>query len=70
MFNTYIGIGASNIVWTNFSIDDLINLNTISKKPKFVKKYMNFNKIASNAVKKYNSDVKLKKFPSIKFTYN
>ena len=66
-----IGIGASKYCDGQILVfDDLINLNTISKKPKFVKKYMNFNKIASNAVKKYNSDVKLKKFPSIKFTYN
>ena len=36
----------------------------------FVKNYFNFNKVASNVVKEYNREVKLKKFPSTKFTYN
>ena len=31
---------------------------------------INFNKVAGNVVKKYNREVKLKKFPSTKFTYN
>ena len=47
-----IGIGASKYCDGQILVfDDLINLNTISKKPKFVKKYMNFNKKSSNAVK-------------------
>ncbi len=66
-----IGIGAS--VYCDGQVlvfDDLINLSTNDKKPKFVKNYFNFNKIASNAVKKYNREVKLKKFPSNRFSYN
>ena len=66
-----IGIGASKYCDGQVLVfDDLINLNTNNKKPKFVKNYLNFSKIAGNAVKKYNREVKLKKFPSIKFTYN
>ena len=66
-----IGIGASRYCDGQILVfDDLINLNTNKKKPRFVKNYFDFNKIASNVVKKYNQEVKLKKFPSSKFTYN
>ena len=66
-----IGIGASKYCDGQVLVfDDLINLSTSEKKPRFVKNYFNFNKIASNAVRKYNREVKLKKFPSIKFSYN
>ena len=66
-----IGIGASKYCDGQVLVfDDLINLTTDDKKPKFVKNYINFNKVASNVVKKYNREVKLKKFPSTKFTYN
>tara|TARA_A100001011_G_scaffold376646_1_gene439434 strand:+ start:76 stop:861 length:786 start_codon:yes stop_codon:yes gene_type:complete len=66
-----IGIGASKYCDGQVLVfDDLINLSLNNKKPKFVKNYLNFNKIAGNAVKKYNQDVKLKKFPSLEFTYN
>ena len=66
-----IGIGASKYCDGQVLVfDDLINLTTDDKKPKFVKNYFNFNKVASNVVKKYNREVKLKKFPSTKFTYS
>ena len=66
-----IGIGASKYCDGQVLVfDDLINLSLNHKKPKFVKNYFNFNKVASNIVKKYNREVKLKKFPSTKFTYN
>ena len=66
-----IGIGASKYCDGQVLVfDDLINLTIDDKKPKFVKNYFNFNKIAINVVKKYNREVKLKKFPSTKFTYN
>ena len=66
-----IGIGASKHCDGQVLVfDDLINLSINDKKPKFVKNYFNFNKVASNVVKKYNREVKLKKFPSTKFTYN
>ncbi len=66
-----IGIGASKYCDGQVLVfDDLINLGPNNKKPKFVKNYLNFNKIASNTVKRYNREVKLKKFPSLKFTYN
>ena len=66
-----IGIGASKYCDGQVLVfDDLINLSTKNKKPKFVKNYLNFGKIVNIAVKKYNREVKLKKFPSVKFTYN
>ena len=66
-----IGIGASKYCDGQVLVfDDLINLSINDKKPKFVKNYFNFNKIATNIVKKYNKEVKLKKFPGVKFTYN
>ena len=66
-----IGIGASKYCDGQVLVfDDLINLSINDEKPKFVKNYFNFNKVASNVVKKYNREVKLKKFPSTKFTYN
>ena len=66
-----IGIGASKYCDGQVLVfDDLINLTINDKKPKFVKNYFNFNKVASNVVKKYNREVKLKKFPSTKFSYN
>ena len=66
-----IGIGASKYCDGQVLVfDDLINLSINDKKPKFVKNYFNFNKVASNIVRKYNREVKLKKFPSTKFTYN
>jgi len=66
-----IGIGASRYCDGQILVfDDLINLSANDKKPRFVKNYLNFNKIASKVVKKYNQEVKLKKFPSSKFTYN
>jgi len=66
-----IGIGASNYCDGQVLVfDDLINLSISNTKPKFVKNYFNFNKIVGNIVKKYDREVKLKKFPSTKFTYN
>ena len=66
-----IGIGASRYCDGQIIVfDDLINLSINEKRPKFVKNYFNFNKVASNVVKKYNREVKLKKFPNTKFTYN
>ena len=66
-----IGIGASRYCDGQVLVfDDLINLSTNDKKPRFVKNYFNLNKIASNVVEKYNREVKSKKFPSTKFTYN
>ena len=54
--------------WTNISnrrSSWMFNLT-----PKFVKKYINLNKIIKNSIKKYKNDVRRKKFPSIKNLYN
>ena len=65
-----IGIGASRYCDGQVLVfDDLINLSTNNKIPRFVKNYFNFNKVASKVVRRYNQEVKLKKFPSTKFTY-
>jgi len=65
-----IGIGASKYCDGQVLVfDDLINLST-NNKPRFVKNYFNFARIATNAIRKYDREVKLKKFPSFKYTYN
>ena len=65
-----IGIGASKYCDGQVLVfDDLINLSINYKKPRFVKNYIKIKKIAINAVKKFNDEVKFKKFPTKKFTY-
>ena len=44
--------------------DDMLGISGFY--PKFVKKYVNLNRIIAKAVKKYTREVKLKKFPSSK----
>ncbi len=64
-----IGIGSSsNCDGQILVTDDMLGLSGFY--PKFVKKYTNLNRIIEKAVKKYSSDVKLKKFPSIKHFLN
>ena len=48
--------------------DDLIGLNPI--KFRFVKKYTNIKSEISKAVSKYASEVKTRKFPSKKYSFN
>ncbi|WP_440652831.1 3-methyl-2-oxobutanoate hydroxymethyltransferase [Candidatus Pelagibacter sp. HIMB1542] len=64
-----IGIGASNNCDGQILVfDDLIGLNPI--KFRFVKKYTNIKTEISKAVSKYANDVKTKKFPSKKYSFN
>ena len=64
-----IGIGASNNCDGQILVfDDLIGLNPI--KFRFVKKYTNIKSEISKAVSKYASEVKKKKFPSKKYSFN
>ena len=49
--------------------DDLINIDKNNYVPRFVKKYMNFDKLAKIAIKKFSNDVKKKKFPNKKNSY-
>ena len=64
-----IGIGAShNCDGQILVFDDLIGLNPI--KFRFVKKYTNIKKEISKAVSKYASEVKTRKFPSKKYSFN
>ena len=63
-----IGIGSSvNCDGQVLVTDDLIGLH--QTKFKFVKKYVNLNKIINEAVKKYKLDVIKKKFPKIKQSF-
>ena len=65
-----IGIGASKYCDGQvLVIDDILNLNSKNKKPKFVKKYTNIENIIIEAVKSFVKEVKNKKFPSKKYTY-
>ena len=64
-----IGIGAShNCDGQILVFDELIGLNPI--KFRFVKKYTNIRKEISKAVSKYASEVKTRKFPSKKYSFN
>ena len=65
-----IGIGASKYCDGQVIVfDDLINLGNKDRKPKFVKTYMDFKKLVTKAINKFDNDVKLKKFPSKQNTY-
>ena len=64
-----IGIGASNNCDGQILVfDDLIGLNPI--KFRFVKKYLNIKIEISKAVSKYAAEVKTRKFPSKKYSFN
>ena len=60
-----IGIGSStNCDGQILVTDDMLGLSGFN--PKFVKKYVNLNRIIEKAIKKYTREVKLKKFPTKK----
>ena len=64
-----IGIGASNNCDGQILVfDDLIGLNPI--KFRFVKKYLNIKAEISKAVSKYVNEVKTRKYPSKKYSFN
>ena len=59
-----IGIGSSNYCDGQILVtDDMLGISGFY--PKFVKKYVNLNRIIEKAVKKYTREIKLKKFPTI-----
>ncbi len=65
-----IGIGASkNCDGQVLVIDDILNFDSKSKKPKFVKNYTNIDKVIKVAVKKFVKEVRSKKFPSFHESY-
>ena len=65
-----IGIGSSKYCDAQvLVINDILNIDSMETKPKFVKKYLNLNHIISSAVEKYVNEVKNKKFPSKKYSY-
>ena len=64
-----IGIGSSLFCDGQILVtDDMLGLSGFY--PKFVRKYVNLNRIIEKATKKYTRDVKLKKFPSNKHYLN
>ena len=64
-----IGIGSSLYCDGQILVtDDMIGLSGFY--PKFVKKYINLNRIIEKAAEKYTREVKLKKFPSKKHFLN
>ena len=65
-----IGIGASVACDGQvLVVNDILNLDNLEKKPKFIKTYTNLEKIIEKATKKYSYDVINKKFPKTKNTY-
>ena len=59
-----IGIGSSSHCDGQILVtDDMLGISGFY--PKFVKKYVNLNRVIEKAVKKYSREVKLKKFPTI-----
>tara|TARA_B100001029_G_scaffold175793_1_gene177741 strand:- start:215 stop:991 length:777 start_codon:yes stop_codon:yes gene_type:complete len=63
-----IGIGASiNCDGQVLVTDDILGLT--NSNTKFVKKYANIRKTINSAVSKFKQEVKLKKYPSKKFSY-
>ena len=63
-----IGIGSSKYCDGQILVtDDMIGLSGF--KPKFVKKYVNINKIIDKSVKKYSKDVVNRKFPKASNSY-
>ncbi len=65
-----IGIGSSKYCDGQvLVIDDILNLNSKMKKPKFVKSYINLENYIEDAVKRFVIDVKNKKFPTKKNSY-
>ena len=60
-----IGIGSSSFCDGQILVtDDMLGMSGFY--PKFVKKYVNLNRLIAKAVKKYTRDVRTKKFPSTK----
>ncbi len=65
-----IGIGSSKYCDGQVLVfDDLISYDKSQHFPKFVKNYINFNKIAEKAVKTFCKEVQKSKFPNKKYTY-
>lgn len=65
-----IGIGSSKYCDGQvLVIDDILNFNSVSKKPKFVKPYINIEQVIIKAVNTYAKEVKTKNFPTKKYSY-
>ena len=64
-----IGIGSSSYCDGQILVtDDMLGISGFH--PKFVKKYINLNRLIEKATKKYSREVRIKKFPSKKYFLN
>ncbi|MBI29309.1 MAG: 3-methyl-2-oxobutanoate hydroxymethyltransferase [Pelagibacteraceae bacterium] len=65
-----IGIGSGvNCDGQVLVINDLLGFNSDFSRPKFVKTYLNMPSQIKKAVKKFSQEVRMKKFPSKKYSY-
>ncbi|MFL2520337.1 MAG: 3-methyl-2-oxobutanoate hydroxymethyltransferase, partial [Alphaproteobacteria bacterium] len=65
-----IGIGSSKFCDGQVLVfDDIVGINNTENLPKFVKKFMDLEQQMKKAVEKFSMEVKLRKFPGKKFTY-
>ncbi len=65
-----IGIGSSKFCDGQvLVIDDILNSNHNTKKPRFIKSYTNIDKQLIKAVNNFTNEVKNKKFPTKKYSY-
>tara|TARA_B110000438_G_C15725135_1_gene611667 strand:- start:440 stop:1231 length:792 start_codon:yes stop_codon:yes gene_type:complete len=65
-----IGIGASlSCDGQILVVNDILDIENTSYKPRFIKTYTNIERIIDKAVKSYASEIVNKKFPKIKNTY-
>ena len=65
-----IGIGSSKFCDGQVLVfDDIVGINNTKDLPKFVKKFMDLEQQMKKAVGKFSKEVKLRKYPSKKFTY-
>ena len=65
-----IGIGSSKFCDGQVLVfDDIVNINNTENLPKFVKKYLDLEQQMKKAVGKFSKEVKSRKFPSKKYTY-
>ena len=65
-----IGIGSSKYCDGQILVfDDIVKFDNTKNNPKFVKRYLNLEKLIKKAVKNFSKDVRDKKYPNKKYSY-